>query len=312
MKIWENISDFKAKNPAITIGSFDGVHLGHQEVIKQLNEIAHKNEGESVIFTFSPHPIKVLNPDKAFVLLTTIEEKLELFKTNRVDHVVLFPFTHQFSQLSYEDFVQKILVEKLGLHTLLVGYDNTIGKNREGNYSQLLKLGARLNFNIAQQKKLATNETDISSTIIRNLLTNGKLLQASKLLGYHYVLSGTVVHGQQIGNKLGFPTANLLPAENKFVPGNGVYAILVEHQGILHKGMMNIGIRPTIDDDTKKPVIEAHLFNFDSNLYQQYIKISVVRKLRDEYNFNSIDALRAQLKKDKDFALLTLKKEFGF
>ena len=202
-------------------------------------------------------------------------------------------------------------IDGLGLHTLLVGYDNTIGKNREGNFDQLKQLSKALDFSIEQQKQVKLNEDDLSSTHIRSLLTNGKLLEASKLLGYNYMISGTVIHGQQIGNKLGFPTANLLPSENKFIPGNGVYAILVEYNGKTYKGMMNIGVRPTIDDTIQKPVIEAHLFDFTGNLYDQFIKISVVRKLRDEHKFNSIDALRAQLKKDKDFALITLQKEFG-
>ncbi|MBI9067570.1 MAG: bifunctional riboflavin kinase/FAD synthetase [Salinivirgaceae bacterium] len=311
MKIWENISKFNAKNPVVTIGSFDGVHVGHQQVIAQLNAIAKKNKGESVIFTFSPHPVKVLHPDKEFVLLTTIDEKLELFAKNGVDHVVLFPFTKEFSQKTYADFVKEVLIEKLHIKTLLVGYDNTIGKNREGNLGELLKLSNSLNFKIAQQKEVRLNDDSLSSTQIRTLLSNGKLLSASKLLGYHYILSGTVVHGQQIGNKLGFPTANLLPAENKFIPGNGVYAILVETNGTSHKGMMNIGIRPTIENYANKAVIEAHLFDFSGNLYGKFIKISVIRKLRDEHKFNSIDALRAQLKKDKIFALETLHKEFG-
>lgn len=311
MKIWEDISEFHAKNPVITIGSFDGVHKGHQEVIKQLNEIAKQQMGESVIFTFSPHPVKVLKPDQDFVLLSTIEEKLELFKKYGIDHVILFPFTKELSQKSHTEFVKEILVDKLKLNSLLVGYDNTVGKNKEGNFEQLVALGKQYNFNVIQQTEVKIDQGDLSSTNIRKLLTIGKLFEAAKLLGYPYILSGTVVHGQQIGNKLGFPTANLLPAENKFIPGNGVYAILINYKGTTYKGMMNIGIRPTIEDYANKPVIEAHLFNFTGNLYGKFIKISVIRKLRDEHKFNSVDALRAQLKKDKIFALETLNKEFG-
>jgi len=311
MKIWEDIKNFKAKNPVLTIGSFDGVHLGHQQVLKQLNILASEVSGESVVFTFSPHPVKVLHPDKEFVLLTTIEEKIELFKKAGIKHLILFPFTKEFSQLSYKEFVKSILVEKLCIKTLLIGYDNTIGKNKEGNYNQLTSLSKELNFNVAMQQEITFDEKELSSTYIRNLLTEGKLLEASKLLGYPYIISGTVIHGQQLGNKLGFPTANLLPYDNKFIPGNGVYAILIEHKNISYKGMMNIGIRPTIEDYTNTPVIEAHLFDFKGNLYGDFIKISIIRKLRDEHKFNSIDALRAQLKKDKIFALETLNKEFG-
>lgn len=311
MKIWENINDFRAKKPVVTIGSFDGVHLGHVDVINQLKKQAQRVRGESVIFTFSPHPVKVLAPNKEFVLLTTIEEKILLFQKAGVDHLVLFPFTKEFSALTYHEFVKTILVDKLNINTLLIGYDNKLGKNREGSFEQISMLAKDLGFEVVQQRELTLNGESISSTRIRELLTQGKLLEASKLLGYPYILSGTVVKGQQLGNKLGFPTANLLPPDNKFVPGNGVYAILVEVNGKKHKGMMNIGVRPTIEDYAEKPVIEAHLFNYENNLYGKWIKISIIRKLRDEYKFNSIDALRAQLKKDKLFALETLSKEFG-
>ncbi len=311
MKIWNDISNFTANNTVITIGSFDGVHLGHRHVLNQLNKIALENKGESVVFTFSPHPVKVLAPDKEFVLLTTIDEKIELLEKARVKHLILFPFTKEFSKLAYADFVKTILVEKLGINTLLTGYDNTIGKNREGDFNQLVSLSKKLSFKVIQQDELRLDAGQLSSTSIRNLLSHGKLLESSKLLGYPYILSGVVVHGHQIGNKLGFPTANLMPPDNKFIPGNGVYAILIDYNGLSYKGMMNIGVRPTIDDDAPKPVIEAHLFNFEGNLYDEFIKISIIRKLRDEYKFNSVEALRSQLKKDKIFALETLDKEFG-
>lgn len=311
MRIWDDISNFKAKNPVITIGSFDGVHLGHQQVLSQLNTIAAKVNGESVVFTFTPHPVKVLTPEKEFVLLTTIGEKIELFKKAKVQHLILFPFTKDFSQLAYADFVKDILVSRLKMNTLLTGYDNTLGRNKEGGFDNLEKLSNELGFNVARQDEVRFDENRLSSTNIRKLLSEGKLLQASRLLGYSYMLSGTVMHGKQIGNKLGFPTANMLPPDNKFVPGNGVYAILVHYKGNVYKGMMNIGVRPTIEDYANKPVIEAHLFGFNENLYGKFIKIDVIRKLRNEHKFDSVDALRAQLKKDKQFALETLDKEFG-
>jgi len=311
LKVWYNISEFRATNPVVTIGSFDGVHLGHIEVINQLKQIAQTVNGESVIFTFFPHPLRVLAPNKEFVLLTTIEEKIDLFSKAGVDHLVVYEFTKDFASLSYSDFVKSILLDQLHTHTILVGYDNKIGKDREGNYLQLVKLSKQWGFNVKQQKKVTLDDSELSSTQIREHLTAGKLLEAAKLLGYSYIISGTVVHGHQLGNKLGFPTANILPPENKFIPGIGVYAITVEHRGKTYLGMMNIGIRPTLDDDTKKPVIEAHLFDFDQNLYGEFIKISIIRKLRNEYKFDSIDALRSQLKKDKAFALETLHNEFG-
>lgn len=295
----------------VTIGSFDGVHLGHMEVIKQLNDIAKKVNGESVIFTFFPHPLRVLAPEKEFVLLTTIEEKIDLFSKAGVDHVVIYEFTKDFARLNYQDFVKTILLDQLHMHTILVGYDNKIGKNREGNYHELVKFSKTSGFNIARQNKVTLDDSELSSTQIRELLTAGRLFDASKLLGYPYILSGTVIHGHQLGNKLGFPTANILPPVNKFIPGMGVYAITVEHGEKRYLGMMNIGIRPTLEDGTKKPVIEAHLFDFNGNLYGEFIKILIIRKLRNEYKFDSIDALRNQLKKDKAFAIETLHKEFG-
>ncbi len=311
MKIWEDISNFDAINPVITIGSFDGVHLGHQQVLKQLNALAGGVNGESVVFTFSPHPITVLAPRQEFVLLTTIEEKIGLLKKSGIDHLVLFPFTKAFSNLNYKEFVQSILVEKLKLHTLLVGYDNAIGHDKEGNFKQVKKLSKKLGFQVEMQNEITFEEGKLSSTEIRNLLSQGKLLQASKLLGYPYLISGTVVHGHQIGNKLGFPTANVLPSDNKFIPGMGVYAVLVSYKEQTYKGMLNIGFRPTIDETPKKPVIEVHIFDFHQDLYNQFISISVVRKLRNEFKFENVEALRAQLKKDKQFALETLAKEFG-
>jgi len=309
LKIWDDIIDFSAINPVVTIGSFDGVHLGHRRVIDQLIHLSKKVNGESVIFTFSPHPAIVLNPDKEFVLLTTIDEKIELFRQAGINHLVLYPFTKRIASLSYQEFVKQLLIEKLHISTLLVGYDHTIGKNREGNYEKLLQLSKNLDFKVVQQNEVTTEDGKLSSTYIRQLLSQGLLMEASKLLGYPYLLSGTVVHGHRLGNKLGFPTANLLPPENKFIPGYGVYAVLVQYEGITYQGMMNIGIRPTLEDNTQIPVIEAHLFNFTGDLYGKFIKISIIRKLRDEFQFESVEALRIQLKKDKELALETLKND---
>jgi riboflavin kinase/FMN adenylyltransferase len=306
LKVWNDISKFNVKNPVITIGSFDGVHLGHKFVLNQLNNIAAEINGESVVFTFHPHPVRVLHPEKEFVLLTTIEEKAELFEKAGVTHLIIFPFTTEFSQLSYNKFIKNILVDKLHINTILAGYDNAVGKNKEGNYEQLAKLSIKYNFNIIRHNELKLSDEKISSTNIRNLLTQGKLFEASKILGYPYILSGKVVHGQRLGNKLGFPTANIMPPENKFIPGNGVYAITVDFKGLNYKGMMNIGVRPTIEPNTQKPVIEAHLFDFKKNIYGEFIKINIIRKLRNESLFESVEALRIQLKKDKQFALETL------
>lgn len=311
MKVWTNIEEFEAIKPAITIGSFDGVHLGHFEVLKQLKQVAKQQGGESVVFTFSPHPAQVLRPDKPFIMLSTISERIQRFETTGIDHLIIFPFSKEFSQLNYSEFVTQYLINKIKMQSILLGYDNRIGKNREGDFNELLKLSKQHGFKVVQQDKLMVNEDELSSTHIRSLLNEGKLFEASKLLGYPYLITGKVVHGKHLGNKLGFPTANILPPEYKFIPGNGVYAITVKYQNTIYQGMMNIGIRPTIDDGAKVPVIEAHIFDFNQQLYDKEISISVIRKLRNEHKFESVDALRAQLKKDKEFALETLSKEFG-
>jgi len=311
LKIWHDIIAFKAENPVITIGSFDGVHRGHLEVINQLKFIADEVNGESVVFTFSPHPSSILAPDKELVLLTTLEERITLFSKTGIDHLIIFPFTREFSDLSYEQFVKTILVDQLHIHTLLLGYDNKIGHGRQGNYEQLAGLSEKLGFEIRTHKALKIDHLNLSSTHIRKLLSQGYLYEASKLLGYPFLISGTVVHGKSLGNKLGFPTANLLPPDRKFVPANGVYAVLVEYKHQTYKGMMNIGVRPTIEDYATKPILEVHLFNFSGNLYGEWVQVSIYRKIRDEFKFDSIEALREQLKKDKLQAELILEKEFG-
>jgi riboflavin kinase/FMN adenylyltransferase len=308
LKIWDDIVDFSAINPVVTIGSFDGVHLGHRQVIDQLIRLSKQVKGESVIFTFSPHPAIVLNPGKEFVLLTTIDEKIELFRQAGINHLVLYPFTEKIASLTYQEFVKQLLIDKLHINTLLVGYDHTIGKNREGNYEQFLQLSKNLDFKVVEQHEVTIEEGKLSSTYIRKLLSQGLLTEASKLLGYPYLLSGTVVHGHRLGNKLGFPTANLLPPENKFIPGYGVYAVLVQFEGITYQGMMNIGIRPTLKNTANTPLIEAHLFDFTGILYDKFIKISIIKKLRDEFQFDSLESLKTQLKKDKESALEILNK----
>lgn len=311
MKIWTDISSFKATNPVLTIGSFDGVHLGHCEVIRQLNALAKASKGESVVFTFDPHPAMVLNPDIKLDLLTTIEEKTVLLEKAGIDHLILFPFTKEFSSLNYKEFVVDILLKQLNIHSLLLGHDNTIGKNREGNYEQILALSEQHGFNVFTHKELKIEEGSLSSTMIRKMLHQGQLFDASKLLGYPYSLSGEVVHGKKLGNKLGFPTANILPSKHKFIPAIGVYAVRVIHENKEYSGMMNIGIRPTINDEVADPVIEVNLFRFESNLYGQQIRISVLRKIREEAKFESLDALKHQLHKDKVIAIEILDKEFG-
>lgn len=306
MKIWTNLSGFNATNAVITIGSFDGVHLGHKQVLNKLAQTAAKVNGQSVVFTFWPHPATVLQPATNIGFLNTIDEKIELFKQAGVNHLIIYPFSVEFSQLNYNNFVKQILVDKLNVNTLLVGYDNKIGKNREGNFEQVKKLAKIYGFCPISLEQLKIGENLISSTNIRNLLANGKVYDASKLLGYYYSITGKVVKGQQIGNKIGFPTANIEPDKQKIIPANGVYAIIAKYNNSNYKGIMNIGLRPTIDNKTILPVIEAHLFNFNGNLYNQQITVKIIHGLRSEQKFESVDALRAQISADKARAIKLL------
>lgn len=304
MKIWTDITAFSAKNPVLTIGSFDGVHLGHKQILNQLKELAKGVQGESVLLTFSPHPASVLHPERPFVLLTTLDEKIELLRNYGIDHLVIIHFTKEFSQLPYDEFVESFLKKKIGIHTFLVGYDNRIGKNKGGDFENLEKLSHKYGFCIEKSNQLLLNDEKLSSTQIRKLLSNGELSKASEFLGYPYVLSGKVVKGQHVGSQLGFPTANIAPPANKFIPANGVYAIKARFENKPYAGMLNIGFRPTIKSEHEvSPVIEAHLFDFDRQIYGRHIELFIIKKLRDEQKFNSLDDLRLQLQKDKQEAL---------
>lgn len=311
MKVWTDITKFKAKKPVVTIGSFDGVHLGHIQVLNKLNKIAEDVNGESVIITFSPHPARVLHPNKKHVMLTTLDEKIVLLEKANVKHLIILEFNIGFSKMPYDKFVYEILVKKIGIHTFLLGYDNKIGKNKEGNFEQLKKQANKYKFNISIEKQVLINNDKLSSTQIRKLLNNGELLKASELLGYPYILSGKVVNGQKIGNKLGFPTANISPCKYKFIPANGVYAVKIEIDEKQYIGMLNIGVRPTLhnDNDKKKVTIETHIFDFDKQIYNKQIKIYIIRKLRDEQKFETIDDLSIQLHKDKKKAIEFLLKK---
>ncbi len=295
----------------VTIGSFDGVHRGHQEVLAQLRNMAQLAKGESVVFTFDPHPVTVLAPDKPFDMLNTTAEKITLLEKFGVDHLIVYPFSKSFAALSYDEFVQQILLDKLDMKGMLIGHDNTVGKNKEGNYAQLKALSERFGFSLYMHTELKLEGAKLSSTQIRKLLSEGRLFDAAQLLGHPYHVTGTVVHGQHLGNKLGFPTANIQPDALKFLPANGVYAVKVPFKDTVYLGMMNIGTRPTVDEQAVKAVVEVHLFDFNGNLYGQDVRVALLRKIRDENKFETIDALRQQLKQDKIDALEILRKEFS-
>ena len=308
VKTYTNINEFDAVNPVVTIGTFDGVHLGHQKVISRLNGFAHEHGGESVIFTFYPHPRLVTKPGPSDLrLLTTLDEKKEQFARWGVDHLIVFPFTESFSQLTYAQFVKQILVDKMKTHCLVVGYDHRFGKNREGSFEYLQSCAQKYGFLIEKLEPLLVDEANVSSTRIRNALQAGLIEKANRYLGYRYTLHGTVVEGQRVGRKLGFPTANIEASDPyKLIPGHGVYAVEVKLSGKTYKGMLNIGIRPTFNKNADNRSIEVHLFDFTGDIYGKQITLVFAGKIREEQKFNGVEALTEQLKKDKSVALKIL------
>ena len=292
----------------VTIGTFDGIHLGHQKVILRLNEIAKKRNGESVIFTFFPHPRLVTSPNESNLrLLTTLDEKVKLFAKFGIDHLVIYPFNKAFSELTYIEFVKLILVDKIKTDCLVVGYDHKFGKNREGGFEDLKKCASQFNFDIEKLEALSVESENVSSTKIRESLENGDIKLANHYLGYNFTLQGIVVSGKQMGRKLGFPTANIEAADkHKIIPGFGVYAVKVILDKIEYRGMLNIGTRPTFNKNADNRSIEVNIFNFSEDIYGQEIKLIFVAKIREEHKFEGTEMLTKQLFNDKKVALKIL------
>jgi riboflavin kinase/FMN adenylyltransferase len=308
VKIHYSLENFKASKPVVTIGTFDGLHKGHQMVVSQLKDIAKGIGGESVIFTFYPHPRVITSPsENSLRLLTTKNEKILLFEKMGIDHLIIYPFNKAFSELSYSEFVENILVKQMGTKCLVVGYDHRFGKNREGGYEYLKKCAAKFNFDVIRTEALSVEADKISSTKIRAALESGEVKKANHYLGYNFTLHGTVVNGKQLGRKLGFPTANIEASDKyKIIPGYGVYAVWVEINGAVLNGMLNIGTRPTFNNNADNRSIEVNIFNFSENIYGEEIIINFIDKIRDEQKFDGIESLIAQLKEDKKMALRIL------
>ena len=311
MQIHYDLNNFKAINPVVTIGTFDGVHLGHREVISELKRISALSGGDSVVFTFEPHPRIIIAPhEDSLRLLSTKDEKINLMEKIGIDHLVIYPFTKEFSKLSYNEFITNILVEKMKISSLVVGYDHRFGQGRKGNFNSLELLSNSLNFKVEQLSQLLVDDMVVSSTKIRLALEAGDITKANHFLGYRYTLSGKVIEGEQLGRKLGFPTANIETFDRyKLVPGDGVYAVLVETGGKTYKGMLNVGIRPTVNFNADHKSIEVHIFDFDTDIYNSDITLFFVEKIRDEQKFADIVELHDQLIKDQIFALNVIFKE---
>ena len=299
MKRFNNINEFNCKKSTIiTIGTFDGVHLGHQKILKKLNVEAENNGLESSVLTFFPHPRTVLNPDSSLKLINTIEERISLFKKSKIDNLIVHPFTKEFSELDSEDYVKNILVDQLKAKIVLIGYDHKFGKNRTADINNLKEYGIKYNFEVIEIKAEEINDIAISSTKIRNSIEEGDIQLTNSYLGYEFSFFGKVVKGNSIGKTLGFPTANIkIGTDLKLIPKNGVYLIsTIINQKIIF-GMMNIGIKPTTNENTKS--IEVNLFDFNQDLYDKNITIYIKQFLREEIKFDSLNELKLQIEKDK-------------
>jgi riboflavin kinase / FMN adenylyltransferase len=289
------------KNSIVTVGTFDGIHLGHRKIISDLQEIKNEKNLRSVVVTFNPHPQIILkNKHKEIKLLSTTEEKLYEFEKLGVDLVYILNFTREFAEISAEDFYRNYLIEKIGLTDIVFGYDHNFGKNREGNYETLKDFSKKYGIDVHKVDEFKINGDRINSTTIRNLLKDGDVEKASSLLGNNYYFSGKIVYGDRRGSTLGFPTANIIPlSEYKLIPKNGVYFVSAEVKNEKYFGMMNIGNRPTIAENDEI-FLEVNLFDFDENIYDEIIKIDFIKFLREEKKFSSLDELVSQLKKDRE------------
>ncbi len=304
MQVHNDLNTFSAHRPVVTIGVFDGVHRGHYRLLWQLVEKAAEVGGESVVLTLWPHPRLVLNKDAdKLLLLNTLDEKKILLEKKHIDHLVVLPFNREVSNMSACEFIESVLVEKIGVHRLLIGHDHAFGKGREGGFDDLKSCSIRYNFQVERLGAEMEGPVKISSSIIRNALLEGRLQEANDYLGYQYFLKGHVTGGRRIGKKLGFPTANIEVSDPyKLIPCDGVYAIRATVNGKWHNGMLNIGYRPTVDSHGHHKSIEAHLFNFQDDIYDQNIMVHFVERIRDEKKFAGVDELTEQLHKDKERA----------
>ncbi len=308
MKIYHHIDEFKnVNNPIVTIGTFDGVHLGHRKIFQKMKDDADKHQGETVVITFYPHPRLVLHADsKNLKFINTQEKKVRLLEKAGINHLIIIEFTREFSRLNSANFIKEYLLEKIQTKKLIIGYDHHFGKNRLGDFSTLYDLGYKYGFEVEKIPVQNVENVAISSTKIRKALNEGKIKKANALLGYDYSITGTVVGGHKIGRTIGFPTANIdLEDKYKLITANGVYACRIEYEGKVYKGMGNVGLRPTVNHSNL--TIEVNIFDFDKEIYGESITIYFIDRIRSEIKFENLAGLRNQLTKDKVTVLAILK-----
>ncbi len=299
MKIFHSINDFvSSKKTILTLGTFDGVHIGHKKILEKLTQNGENGKYESLVLTFFPHPRMVLQDQSEVKLLTTIEEKTELLEKSGIENLVIHPFDESFSKLTASEFVKKVLVDQFHIKKIIIGHDHRFGKDRTANIDDLITFGKQFNFEVEQISAQEIEAVSVSSTKIRKELKEGNVTLSNEYLGYNYFLTGTIIKGKQLGRTIGFPTANVRIQEDyKLIPKNGVYIVksIINQKEVF--GMMNIGFNPTISNE--KLSIEIHYFDFGTDLYDQKLIVSILKYIRPEQKFDSVDLLKEQLEKDK-------------
>lgn len=299
MKVYNSVEEFPGlENAVVTIGTFDGVHAGHNKIIQRLNDVAMETKGETVLLTFFPHPRMVLQPDDSDLkLITTMEERTLLLEKNGINHLIVQPFSKEFSRISATEFVRDVLLSKIGMKTLVIGYDHHFGRNREGSYKELEEMASMYGFRLEEISKQVIDEVAVSSTKIRKALLLGDVEAANKLLGHDFTLRGEVIKGDRIGTSLGFPTANIKIRESyKLIPEDGIYAVMVEVDGELHKGMLYLGTRPTVDG--KKHTSEVNILDFNRDIYGKTITVFLKTRIRGDMHFENLEQLKEKMKED--------------
>jgi riboflavin kinase/FMN adenylyltransferase len=304
MKVYTSIEDFKdVKNLIVTTGTFDGVHLGHQKIISRIKELAKEENGETVLLTFYPHPRMVLFPDdNELKLINTQQEKIELLEKYGIDHLIIYPFTKEFSRLTSVEFVRNIIVNRIKTKRLVIGYNHHFGRNREGTFEHLKEYGPLYGFDVEEIPAKDIESIEISSTKIRKALQIGDVKTASTYLGHNYTLSGKVVEGLKLGRTIGYPTANIQVTDQyKLIPADGIYAVKLKHANKMYSGMLSIGNNPTVEGKGRS--IEVNIFDFNETIYGDTVTLYFIERLREEQKFNSLDDLKKQLLKDEQDSL---------
>jgi len=313
MKVFSDPDSYKGGNTVVTLGMFDGVHAGHKKLLSHVMDVSKEKSLVPTVLTFWPHPRMVLRKDDdSLQFITTLDEKTVVISQQGIEQLFLLQFNKELSSKTAEEFIVEILIDKIKMKHLVVGYNHRFGSDRVHDYAVYQQLAAKYNFTISRVEAVYENEVAVSSTVVRNLLSEGKVLEANKILGYNYSIFGTVTGGQKLGRKLGYPTANIKPNEHyKLIPGKGVYACLVNVMGKQYGGMLNVGIRPTVSNNDYELTIEVHILDFNQDIYSEEVTVSFLKKVRDEQKFSGLESLVAQLKLDEQNIRNILKKELS-